>query len=115
MLYLRADLVKGGPGSGSGQSGEQRGGEYTARVQVGTEADGSPRYKYFKDKEEYTAYLKEKTGEKGTSDRSTKKFEDERKKTKETTSKKKESLLVGKPVKKSLIEDFVDIRVVKHV
>lgn len=60
-LYLREDLAKSASKTGKpaapSKSGEQRGGSYVARAQVGTEADGSPRYRYFKTQEEYDHYL----------------------------------------------------------
>lgn len=65
-LFLREDLVKseakqkadaGKPADVSGGKGEQRGGRYIARVQIGYERDGSPKYRYFHSEEEYEAYL----------------------------------------------------------
>lgn len=74
MLYLRAELLnkaakaaKGDkpvsaasekPSALSGGRGEQRGGKYVARVQVGYEKDGSPKYRYFKTEEDYENYVK---------------------------------------------------------
>lgn len=65
-LYLSEDLCKSKkkyPGDGhtspSGDqhaSGEHRGGSYAARARIGTEADGSPMYRYFKTMEEYRTY-----------------------------------------------------------
>lgn len=73
MLYLRSELLnkskaekpktKAGAGkavdTGSKESGRgsQRGGKYVARVQVGYEKDGSPKYRYFKTNEEYETYM----------------------------------------------------------
>lgn len=73
MLYLHQDLVKSkeessssdgdGEGKGGGHNvGEQRGGSYAARIQIGIEKDGSPQYRYFKTAEEHRKYL-EKKGE----------------------------------------------------
>ncbi|NJL53705.1 hypothetical protein HC928_00270 [bacterium] len=71
-LYIRNDLVKsnkkdleqkagaGKPADVSGGKGEQRGGKYTARVQIGYEKDGSPKYRYFQTEEEYETYLQGK-------------------------------------------------------
>lgn len=62
-LYLREDLVKSEAKSNSpasNKSGELRGGSYVARVQIGTESDGSPKYRYFKTQEEYDNYLSHK-------------------------------------------------------
>lgn len=75
MLYLRAELLnkskkdlakpktkaKAGDAVStsdtSGGRGSQRGGKYVARVQVGYEKDGSPKYRYFKTNEEYETYM----------------------------------------------------------
>lgn len=56
-LYLRYDLLKS---ESSASKGEQRGGSYAARIQIGMAADGSPRYRYFKTEAEYSEYLKNK-------------------------------------------------------
>lgn len=55
-LYLREELVKSDTPAPS-KAGEQRGGSYVARAQIGAEADGSPKYRYFKTQEEYDEYL----------------------------------------------------------
>lgn len=74
MLYLRADLIKseqvveGKPKSKAGFDehskgagrGEHRGGNYAARTQIGTEKDGSPKYRYFSSQAEYEEYLSKK-------------------------------------------------------
>lgn len=66
LLYIREELIKseakqkakaGKPVDVSGGKGEQRGGQYVARVQIGYEKDGSPKYRYFKTEEEYETYL----------------------------------------------------------
>jgi len=64
MLYLREELTKSKdskdpdkPTNISGGRGEQRGGKYVARVQIGYEKDGSPKYRYFESEEEYEKYL----------------------------------------------------------
>ena len=68
MFYLRAQLLSKaikpslsadheGSSSLSGGRGEQRGGKYVARVQVGYEKDGSPKYRYFHTEEDYETYL----------------------------------------------------------
>ena len=59
-LYLPKEtkVTKGGFGSGGGQVGASRGGNYVARVQMGYEKDNSPRYRYFKTLSEYKDYLK---------------------------------------------------------
>lgn len=71
-LYLGNTLFKGknpvrGEGDGytspSGDqhaSGEHRGGGYVARERIGTERDGSPMYRYFRDMESYKIYLQNK-------------------------------------------------------
>ena len=51
--YLRSDLVKS-----EVPIGESKDGKYAARLQIGVEKDGSPMYKYFKTREEYETYLK---------------------------------------------------------
>ncbi len=69
FLYLRNDLLKSkGAKAGSdkpvaSKAGEQRGGSYVARVQVGYDKDGSPKYRYFKTEQEYEAYLKDSKSE----------------------------------------------------
>lgn len=68
QLFIRPDLVKSEkqkadaskPTDVSGGKGEQRGGQYVARVQIGYEKDGSPKYRYFKSEEEYETYLEGK-------------------------------------------------------
>lgn len=79
MVYLRESLIKskGGKGASKPQSpeseaakknkqGEARGGKYVARIQIGYEKDGSPRYKYFSSFEERDKYLENrgKSGQK---------------------------------------------------
>lgn len=54
-LYLRSELFKS-EGKPAG-AGSMRGGKYFARVQNGTDADGSPKYRYFESKEAYDAFL----------------------------------------------------------
>lgn len=39
------------------QTGEHQGGTYVARVQTGTEKDGSPQYRYFRSQADYNEYL----------------------------------------------------------
>lgn len=69
LLYLRNDLLKskdakaGSNKPVAAKTGEQRGGSYVARVQVGYEKDGSPKYRYFKTEQEYEAYLKDSKSE----------------------------------------------------
>lgn len=62
FLYLRDDLLKSkGSKEVSGPAktvGQLREGHYVARVQVGNEKDGSPKYRYFKTSQEYETYLK---------------------------------------------------------
>jgi len=86
-LYLREDLAKSEnsdkPAAPS-KSGEQRGGAYVARAQVGTEADGSPRYRYFKTQEEYDSFL----GSKKKESSSGKKLEEKVEKEHEESTKK---------------------------
>lgn len=109
-LYLREDLIKSEskPGAdkkpATSKSGELRGGSYVARVQVGNESDGSPKYRYFKTQEEYDHYLGNKKSE-GT------KLEDKvEKEHKESTKKQHHPDLLAidhdrkesKPVAKSL-------------
>lgn len=55
-MYLKGKLT--GFSKSSDQVGETRGGSYAARVQIGTEKDGSPMYRYFKTKDQYQKYLK---------------------------------------------------------
>jgi len=108
-LFLSLDIQKGGAGSGGGQSGDLRGGQYAARAVIGSEKDGTPRYKYFKTKEEYDQFLKnhpEKAKQRSP--------EDTQKRTeKDSKQSMKHNLLLlkKKPVKKSLSkESFNDIR-----
>jgi hypothetical protein len=57
-LYLRSDLYKGDPAKPKvSHKGEQKGGKYVARAQVGTNNDGSPKYRYFSTEKEYETYL----------------------------------------------------------
>lgn len=63
-LYLRDDLLKSKGAKADSDKpvavsskGEQRGGEYVARAQVGYDKDGSPKYRYFKTEEEYQTFL----------------------------------------------------------
>lgn len=71
LLYLRNDLLKSKdakagsnkPVAAKTKTGEQRGGTYVARVQVGYEHDGSPKYRYFKTEQEYESYLKDSKSE----------------------------------------------------
>lgn len=70
FLFLRPDLIKSEEKQKAGASkpvadvsggrGEQRGGKYIARVQIGYEKDGSPKYRYFHDEEEYEAFLSQR-------------------------------------------------------
>lgn len=68
-LYIRHNLMKGKNSfketPSSQKQGETRGGNYVARIQVGYEKDGSPRYKYFQSIKERDEYLQNrgKTGE----------------------------------------------------
>jgi len=57
-LFLRKSLTGWDIAKAKGKTstGEQRGGAYIARVQTGYEKDGSPKYRYFNEKE-YEAYL----------------------------------------------------------
>lgn len=66
MIYLRDTLIKGKGAtkpdkpsaySGKNKQGETRGGKYVARIQIGYEKDGSPRYKYFSSFEERDKYV----------------------------------------------------------
>lgn len=66
MDYFLSDRLLGGfiqKSDTKDQTGETRGGKYAARVQIGIEKDGSPRYRYFQTMEQYKAYL-EGRGEK---------------------------------------------------
>jgi hypothetical protein len=73
MIYLREELLSKAKSDGkpsasagagkaesalSGGRGEQRGGKYVARIEVGYEKDGSPKYRYFKTEEDYEKYMK---------------------------------------------------------
>ena len=46
-----------GSSSSSPKMGAMRGGKYVAREQIGQNPDGSPRYKYFKTREDYQKFL----------------------------------------------------------
>lgn len=67
-IYLQNDLVKaakkkdaaGRDNPQVAKQGEQRGGNYAARIQVGYDKDGSPKYKYFKTLEDRNKYLQSK-------------------------------------------------------
>lgn len=64
----KPDLPEGdGHTSPSGDqhaTGENRGGGYVARARIGTEKDGSPMYRYFRDMDAYRIYLGNKGKEK---------------------------------------------------
>lgn len=110
LLFLRQDLLKSKASDVSSpqeKRGEQRGGTYVARAQVGYESDGSPKYRYFKTSDEYQAFLQSRGKSKGGKDLETK----VKKEHAESTEKqgqgdaKKPSLLSrdkDKPVTKSL-------------
>lgn len=119
MLFIREELLKSEHKSDSSKpsastKGEQRGGDYIARIQIGYERDGSPKYRYFKSEEEYESYLSSRGRSK-----SAKQLEDKVKKEhKESTEKhgkakinepkhpvsekKKHGLLAGEKTTKSL-------------
>jgi hypothetical protein len=63
-LYLRHDLLKSESddkkSSTPSSKGEQRGGQYVARAQVGLNTDGTPKYRYFNSEEEYESFLANK-------------------------------------------------------
>lgn len=87
------------------QTHEIRGGKYAARVQIGYEKDGSPKYRYFESQDEYESYLQGRKGKKKSDDSDKKKKrEDLKDKTKEEGkehSKKQQSLFKeGKKKKK---------------
>ncbi len=66
LLYLHPALYK----AVASGTGEQRGGDYIARVQIGYEKDNSPKYRYFKTQKEYDSYLAGKKGKtKGSKDK----------------------------------------------
>lgn len=56
MLYLHKALFKGERGP---QPGSQSGGDYLKRVQVGVDADGTPKYRYLRTQDEVAAYQSE--------------------------------------------------------
>ena len=84
-LFLHEALMAGDLSKAKGKTstGEQRGGNYFARVQTGYEKDGSPEYRYFT-KPEYDAYL---SGDQSTKDKE------------ESSQKKSEKKLKGKQEK----------------
>jgi hypothetical protein len=55
--------------------GEQRGGAYVARLQVGYTKRGKPSYRYFKTAEELERYMKWKSGDKAAKKQSKKRHE----------------------------------------
>lgn len=57
QLFLSQHLEGFDLRKGEDQTGESRGGKYAARVQIGIEKDGSPKYRYFDSIEQYKAYL----------------------------------------------------------
>lgn len=60
MLMLHPHLCKGNPAA----VGEQVGGQYAHRIQIGYEKDNSPKYQYFKTEDEYKTYLENKAKKK---------------------------------------------------
>lgn len=67
LLYLRNDLLKSESDAKpkASKKGEQRGGDYVARAQVGYDKDGSAKYRYFDSEEEYQSFLSAKGRSKG--------------------------------------------------
>lgn len=76
-LYLNSKLLNKGPrlnpeggrtdntaDGRTAKQGEMRGGSYRARVQIGYEDDGSPRYKYFDSIEERDRWVENKSRDK---------------------------------------------------
>ncbi len=102
------DLEKAGQLASSADRGvgEQRGGDYYHRVQTGYSKDNTPNYRYFKTKEEFDSYSKQKgtTGKERTkkpSDEGAKRLKEATaKEKKETSAKQKESLFIKKKDKK---------------
>jgi hypothetical protein len=109
MLYLRAELLnkakegvkakadasQPADSAHSGGRGEQRGGAYVARVQIGYEKDGSPKYRYFKTEEDYEKYLKGR----GRSE-SAKKLEHKVKREHEESTDKHSGTIIHQPASK---------------
>lgn len=115
MLYLRAELLNkagkspkssgdgkpktkagaGTPGDVSGGRGEQRGGDYVARIQVGYEKDGSPKYRYFRTEEAYEEYLKGRGRSKASQE-----LEDKVKREHEESTDKHSGTVVHQPASK---------------
>lgn len=85
-LYLHKALCKGARGP---KAGDQHGGDYLKRVQVGVDGAGNPKYRYLKTQDELAAYQAEqrqsgKDSEDGNK-RLKEKLESERKDSKEKT------------------------------
>lgn len=102
------------------QTNEVRGGKYAARVQIGYERDGSPKYRYFESQDEYESYLQGKKGRKGEDKRDKKKAQEDLKdKTKEeqkkSSEKKRESLLKPKKKDKDVKVSAKDTKVSKSL
>lgn len=78
MRYFLSDELLGGFAKSDQQTGEQRGGKYAARVQIGIEKDGSPKYRYFESNEEYQEYLEGsgKASKKDSKNKDAKQLED---------------------------------------
>jgi len=59
LCKAESTRAKDGP-TQTNEQGETRGGKYAARLQVGYEKDGSPRYKYFESFDARDKYLQER-------------------------------------------------------
>jgi hypothetical protein len=118
VLYLHkslCDLSKAGELASSADpestAGEQRGGDYFHRIQTGYKKDNTPKYRYFKTKDEWDGYVKGKgaTGKertKKTGDESAQRLKEKTtKEQEESSAKQKDSLFIkqkDKKIKKSL-------------
>jgi hypothetical protein len=106
-LYLHQDLVKSEKNEDSPKApkatGEQKGGNYVARVQDGYDGEGKPKYRYFKTQDEYQSYIKKKGGKKDGSELQSKvekEHKDSVKKVEESQKNGKD--LLSKETKKSM-------------
>lgn len=91
------------------QTSEIRGGKYAARIQIGYEKDGSPKYRYFKTQEEYEKYLQGRGGKKKKKkDKDKRKdgdtLEEKREKEQKESKEKQQKLMTASAKKKKEVE-----------
>ena len=109
MELLLSESLTGWAGlyKSESQTSEVRGGKYAARVQIGIEKDGSPKYRYFKTQEEYESYMKgsgKANKKKQTAEKTGKTLKEKQEKERKDSKKKQESLMTAQAKKKKEVE-----------